>query len=47
MYTNGNGTDAAGAFINYMMGDKFADSIESMGYGVSSKMSDEAVASHN
>ena len=33
-------------FINYMMGDKFADSIEAMGYGVSSKMSDEAVASH-
>lgn len=47
MYTNGDGTDAAQTFINYMMGDKFADSIEAMGYGVSSKMSDEAVASHN
>jgi phosphate transport system substrate-binding protein len=46
MYTNGDGTDAAQTFINYMMGDKFADSIEAMGYGVSSKMSDEAVASH-
>ena len=46
MYTNGEGSDAAQAFINYMMGDEFGESIEAMGYGVSSKMSDEAVKSH-
>ena len=46
MYTNGEGSDAAQAFINYMMGDEFGESIEAMGYGVSSRMSDEAVKSH-
>ncbi len=46
MYTNGEGSEAAQAFINYMMGDEFGDSIEAMGYGVSSKMSGEAVKSH-
>jgi phosphate transport system substrate-binding protein len=47
MYTKGDGSEAAQAFINYMMGDEFASSIESMGYGASSKMSSQAVASHN
>ena len=46
MYTNGEGSDVAQAFINYMMGDEFGESIEAMGYGVSSRMSDEAVKSH-
>ncbi len=46
MYTNGEGSEAAQAFINYMMSDEFGDSIEAMGYGVSSKMSDEAVKAH-
>ena len=46
MYTNGEGSDAAQAFIKYMMGDEFAPEIESMGYGVSSKMSDKAVKDH-
>ncbi|MDD5939355.1 MAG: phosphate ABC transporter substrate-binding protein [Lachnospiraceae bacterium] len=46
MYTNGEGSEAAQAFINYMMSDKFADKIESMGYGASSKLSDEAAKSH-
>lgn len=46
MYTNGDGSDAAQAFIQYMMGDEFGKSIEEMGYGVSSKMSSEAVATH-
>ena len=46
MYTNGEGTAEAQAFINYMMGDDFGTEIEAMGYGVSSKMSDEALAAH-
>ncbi len=55
MYTNGEGSDAAKAFIgsdaakafiDYITGDKFADSVESMGYGVASKMSGDAVNSH-
>ena len=46
MYTNGEGSEQAQAFINYMMGDTFADQLESLGYGVSSKMSDDAVKAH-
>ena len=46
MYTNGNGSDAAQAFLNYMTGDEFASQIETMGYGVATKMSAEAVAAH-
>lgn len=46
MYTNGEGSEEAQAFIEYMMGDEFADAIEAMGYGVSSELSDEAVESH-
>lgn len=46
MYTNGDGSEPAQAFINYMMGDEFGTQIEAMGYGVSSKMSDEALAAH-
>lgn len=46
MYTGGEGSEQAQAFINYMMGDAFADQLESLGYGVSSKMSDDAVKAH-
>lgn len=46
MYTKGDGSEAAQAFINFMMGDDFAKSLEDMGYGVSSKLSDDAVNSH-
>ncbi len=46
MYTNGEGSEQAQAFINYMMGDEFGTEIEAMGYGVSSKMSSEALAAH-
>ena len=46
MYTKGEGTEQAKAFIDYMMGDKFSEQLEKMGYGVSSKMSEEAVKSH-
>ena len=46
MYTNGEGSEAAQAFINYMMGDEFASEIEALGYGVTAKMSDEAIAAH-
>ncbi len=46
MYTKGEGSDAAQAFIKYMMSDEFASNIEAMGYGASSKLSDTAAASH-
>ena len=46
MYTKGDGTDAAKAFIEYISGDEYADSLESMGYGVTSKLSTEAAAAH-
>lgn len=46
MYTNGEGSEQAQAFISYMMGDEFGTEIEAMGYGVSSKMSSEALAAH-
>ena len=46
MYTKGEGSELAQSFIKYMMSDDFAGNIESMGYGVASKMSDAAVKSH-
>ncbi len=46
MYTKGEGSEAAQAFINFMMGDEFAPNIEALGYGVFSKMSEAAVATH-
>lgn len=47
MYTNGAGSDAAQAFINYMLGSDFSAKLETMGYGVASKMSTAAVSSHS
>ncbi|SDM40926.1 phosphate ABC transporter substrate-binding protein [Lachnospira pectinoschiza] len=46
MYTKGEGSEIAKAFIDYMMSDTFAESIEAKGYGASSKLTDEAVKSH-
>lgn len=46
MYTKGEGSELAQAFIEYMMSDAFASNIEGMGYGVSSKLSDEAIKTH-
>lgn len=46
MYTKGEGSEAAQAYIKYMMSDAFASNIEAMGYGASSKLSDQAVKSH-
>lgn len=46
MYTKGEPDEVTKAFLDYMMGDKFAGDLEQMGYGVSSKMSAEATASH-
>ena len=46
MYTNGEGSEAAQAFINYVMSDDFAPEIEAMGYGVTASMSEEAIAAH-
>lgn len=46
MYTKGDGSAAAQAFIQYMMSDEFAAHIEEMGYGVSSKLSQAAIQTH-
>ena len=46
MYTKGDAKGAAKAFIDYISGDEYADHMEEMGYGVASKLSDKAVASH-
>lgn len=46
MYTNGEGSKEAQAFIEYMCGDEFASEVEKMGYGVVSRLSDKAVSSH-
>lgn len=46
MYTKGEGSEVAQAFIEYMMSDDFAKHIESMGYGASSKLTDKAIKTH-
>lgn len=46
MYTNGEGSKEAQAFIEYMCGDEFSSEVEKMGYGVVSRLSDKAVSSH-
>ena len=46
MYTKGKASGAAASFIKYISGDEFADTVEDMGYGVVSKLSDKAVESH-
>lgn len=46
MYTKGKGTDATESFLDFITGDEFASEIEAMGYGATSKLSDEAVKSH-
>lgn len=46
MYTKGEAEGAVKAFIDYISGDEYAESMEGMGYGAVSKLSDEAVASH-
>lgn len=38
MYTNGEPDEATKAFLDYIMGEKFGKKMESLGYGVSSKM---------
>ncbi|MGI6206405.1 MAG: phosphate ABC transporter substrate-binding protein [Anaerovoracaceae bacterium] len=46
MYTKGEGSEAAQAFIEYLSGDKYANSVEDLGYGAISKLSDEAAKAH-
>jgi phosphate transport system substrate-binding protein len=46
MYTNGEGSEAAQAFINYMTGDEFSSKVEEMGYGVVANLSDAAIKTH-
>lgn len=38
MYTKGEPNDVAKAFLDYIMGDKYGEAVEKMGYGVTSKM---------
>ncbi|MDY5589836.1 MAG: phosphate ABC transporter substrate-binding protein [Arcanobacterium sp.] len=46
MYTNGEPDAATKAYLDYMMSDTFGATLEKMGYGVASKLSDKAKASH-
>lgn len=46
MYTKGEATGVVKAFIDYISGDQFAASVEQMGYGVASKLTDQAKSSH-
>ena len=38
MYTKGQPKEVAKAFLDYIMGDKYGQAVEKMGYGVTSKM---------
>ena len=38
MYTEGEADEVTGAFLNYIMSDEYGAQMESLGYGVSSKM---------
>lgn len=46
MYTKGEAKGAAKAYIDYISGKDFADEVEKMGYGVTSKLTDEAKKTH-
>lgn len=46
MYTKGEPDTVTKAFLDFMRGDKFADDLESMGYGVSAKLSAAALDTH-
>ena len=46
MYTKGEPTELAKAFIDYVMSDEFAPTVEEMGYGAAAKLTPEALATH-
>lgn len=46
MYTKGEAKGAVKAFIDYISGQDFADEVEKMGYGVTSKLTDDARKTH-
>ncbi len=46
MYTKGDGSELAQAFLNYMMSAEFAGNIEAMGYGAAANLSEAAIESH-
>lgn len=46
MYTKGDGSEAAQAFLKFMVSDEFASNVEKMGYGVVASLTDAAVATH-
>ena len=46
VYTKGDGSDSAQAFIKYMTGDEFSSKVEDMGYGVVASLTDAAKKTH-
>ena len=46
MYTKGDGSEAAQAFLKFMVSDEFASNVEKMGYGVVASLTDAAAAAH-
>ncbi len=46
MYTKGEGSELAQAFLDFMMSPEFAPNIEEKGYGASANLTDEAIKSH-
>lgn len=46
MYTKGEAKGAVKAYIDYISGKDFADEVEKMGYGVVSKLTDDAKKTH-
>lgn len=47
MYTKGEGSEQAQAFLKFMMGSEFESEIEKMGYGASAKVDKAAADEHN
>lgn len=46
MYTKGEAKGAAKAFIDFIQSEQYGQKMESLGYGVTSKLTDKAVESH-
>ena len=46
LYTKGEGSEAAQAFIKYMTSDEFSSKVEDMGYGVVASLTDAAKKTH-
>ena len=46
MYTKGEPTELAQAYLDFMLSEEFAPTVEEMGYGVTAQLTDEAKATH-